>query len=91
LEQRKNKRGNKVFIDFLRNDYAMTAIAPYSLRAKKGAPIATPLEWEELNDSSLHPQSYHLKNIFQRLGKKDNPWKNFNKYNRHIELDDLLD
>lgn len=91
LEQRKNKRGNKVFIDFLRNDYAMTAIAPYSLRAKKGAPIATPLEWEELNDRSLHPQSYHLKNIFQRLGKKENPWKNFNKYNRHIELDALFD
>ncbi|KTD71321.1 non-homologous end-joining DNA ligase [Legionella tucsonensis] len=90
LEQRKNKRGNKVFIDFLRNDYAMTAIVPYSLRAQKGAPVATPLEWEELNDSSLHPKSYHLKNIFQRLGKKENPWKNFNKYNRSIELYDLF-
>lgn len=90
LEQRKNKRGNKVFIDFLRNDYAMTAIVPYSLRAQKGAPVATPLEWEELNDSLLHPKSYHLKNIFQRLGKKENPWKNFNKYNRSIELYDLF-
>ncbi|KTD10977.1 putative ATP-dependent DNA ligase YkoU [Legionella gratiana] len=91
LEQRKNKRGNKVFIDFLRNDYAMTAITPYSLRALKGAPVATPLEWEELNDSSLNPQSYHLKNIFLRLGKKENPWKNFNQYNRHIDLQDLFE
>ncbi|CAM2821406.1 Putative DNA ligase-like protein Rv0938/MT0965 [Legionella steigerwaltii] len=90
LEQRKDKRGNKVFIDFLRNDYAMTAIAPYSLRAKKGAPIATPLEWEELNDNSLNPQSFHINNIFQRLANKENPWKNFNRYNRHIELHDLF-
>ena len=90
LEQRKHQRGNKVFIDFLRNDYAMTAIAPYSLRAKKGAPIATPLTWDELNDPSLNPQSYHLNNIFQRLGKIENPWKNFNKCNRHIELNTLF-
>ncbi|WP_238589533.1 non-homologous end-joining DNA ligase [Legionella cincinnatiensis] len=91
LEQRKDKRGNKVFIDFLRNDYAMTAITPYSLRARKGAPIATPLEWEELNDNSLNPRSYHLKNIFQRLEKTENPWKNFNKYNRNRDLHDLFD
>lgn len=90
LEQRKNKRGHAVFIDFLRNDYAMTAIAPYSLRAKKGAPIATPLEWEELNNKSLNPQSYHLKNIFQRLGQKKNPWENFNKYNRNVALHDIF-
>ncbi|WP_392538778.1 non-homologous end-joining DNA ligase [Legionella sp. 227] len=90
LEQRKDKRGNKVFIDFLRNDYAMTAIAPYSLRAIKGAPIATPLEWKELDNPALHPQSYHLGNIFQRLEHKENPWKNFNKYNRRIELNALL-
>lgn len=90
LEQRKDQRGNKVFIDFLRNDYAMTAIAPYSLRAKKGAPIATPLTWDELNDPSLNPQSYHLNNIFQRLGKIEDPWKNFNKCNRHIELNALF-
>ncbi|AUH72228.1 non-homologous end-joining DNA ligase [Legionella sainthelensi] len=91
LEQRKEKRGNKVFIDFLRNDYAMTAITPYSLRARKGAPIATPVDWKELNDNSLNPRSYHLKNIFQRLEKKENPWKNFNKYNRNIDINNLFD
>lgn len=86
LEQRKAKREDKVFIDFLRNNYAMTAIAPYSLRAQKGAPIATPLAWVELNDTALNPQSYHLKNIFQRLEKRENPWENFNKYNQNIDL-----
>ncbi|WP_133128915.1 non-homologous end-joining DNA ligase [Legionella nagasakiensis] len=84
LEQRKEKRGNKVFIDYLRNDYAMTAVAPYSLRALRHAPIATPIEWEELADKALGPQSYHLKNIFRRLAKKQNPWKNFAQRSKDI-------
>lgn len=79
LEQRKNKRGDKVFIDYLRNDYAMTTIVPYSLRALPKAPVATPVDWNELADKSLQPQSYHLKNIFQRLGQKKDPWKLFTK------------
>ncbi|GGI76393.1 non-homologous end-joining DNA ligase [Legionella impletisoli] len=91
LEQRKNKRGQNVFIDFLRNDYAMTAIAPYSLRAKEGAPVATPISWEEVHDQSLTPQSYTIKNIFRRLGQIDDPWENFNHYNRGKNLQELLD
>lgn len=86
LEQRKNKRGNKVFIDILRNDYGMTTIAPYSLRAKQGAPLATPLNWSEVDDPSLTAQTYHLKNIFRRLAQIDNPWKDFNRSNRQIDL-----
>lgn len=89
-EQRKNKRGNKVFIDVLRNDYAMTVIAPYSLRAISGAPVATPLNWSEVNDISLTPQSYHLKNIFHRLAQVENPWKHFNNYNRQLDVEMLL-
>ncbi|HAT1720871.1 TPA: non-homologous end-joining DNA ligase [Legionella pneumophila] len=77
LEQRKNKRGNKVFIDYLRNDYGMTAVAPYSLRALENAPIATPIDWSELQDKTLGPRSYHLKNIFRRLAQKQDPWTNF--------------
>lgn len=77
LEQRKNKRGDKVFIDYLRNDYAMTAIVPYSLRAHREAPIATPIEWVELADKSIGPKTYHIKNIFLRLAKKKDPWENF--------------
>lgn len=68
----------------------MTVIAPYSLRALKGAPIATPVEWEELNNHALHPQSSHLLNIFQHLGKKTNPWKNFTKCNLNLDLEALF-
>lgn len=77
LEHRKDKRGEKVFLDYLRNDYGMTAVAPYSLRALKNAPVATPISWNELKDKSLGPQTYTMKNIGNYLEKHKHPWKNF--------------
>ena len=77
LEHRKNQRGRKVYIDYLRNDYGMTAIAPYSLRALPGAPVATPIDWAELRNTSLGPRTYHLGNILRRLGQKADPWAGF--------------
>lgn len=85
MEHRKNKRGNKVFIDYLRNDYGMTAIAPYSLRAHKDASIATPIDWDELADKSLGPRSFTLENIFRRLAQKRDPWQDFEKNNQTIQ------
>lgn len=77
MAQRKEKRGNKVFIDYLRNDYGMTAIARFSLRALANAPIATPITWDEVNNQELHPQSFCLKNIFEHIEQNINPWQNF--------------
>jgi bifunctional non-homologous end joining protein LigD len=74
IEVRKNKRRGRVFIDYLRNAYGQTAIAPYSLRAKPGAPIAAPLDWKELG-SFNDPQKYKINNIFARLKKKGDPWR----------------
>lgn len=79
LEIRKEKRGTKIFIDTLRNQWAQLSVAPYSVRAKEGAPIATPLSWSELSNPKLNPQSYNIKNIFRRLSKKKDPWKDFYK------------
>ncbi len=72
VEQRKSKRRGRVFLDYLRNGYAQTTVAPYSVRARPGAPVATPVGWDELD--GLDPQRYTLRNLFRRLAQKDDPW-----------------
>jgi bifunctional non-homologous end joining protein LigD len=75
IEMRKIKRGNKVFIDYLRNDFSATAIAPYSLRANEWAGIATPITWEEVaKDKKLVAYKYNINNIRERVTKTLNPW-----------------
>jgi bifunctional non-homologous end joining protein LigD len=74
MEMRKEKRKGRLFLDFTRNSYGQTSVAPYAVRPKAGAPIATPLEWREL-DKDMSSQRYRIDNIFRRLGQKDDPWE----------------
>jgi bifunctional non-homologous end joining protein LigD len=74
VEQRIEKRKERLFIDTLRNTYGHTIAAPYAVRAKKGAPVAAPLLWEELDDPELNAQRYNVRNIFQRLEQTGDPW-----------------
>jgi bifunctional non-homologous end joining protein LigD len=84
-EVRKEKRGSRLFLDYLRNAYAQTAVTPYSLRALPGAPVATPLDWDELQDTDLNARSYTIQNIFRRLGQKSDPWKDIQKHALSLE------
>lgn len=78
LEVLKAKRRGRIFIDYLRNGYGATAVAPYAVRAKPGAPVATPVSWKELATLDS-PQKYTLKNIFRRLATGKDPWKAFGR------------
>lgn len=77
IEQRKSKRGKRIFIDYLRNAYGQTTVAPYTVRAREGAPVATPLDWAELKKSALTARRYTVRNIFRRLAQKPDPWADF--------------
>ncbi|MGD8376980.1 MAG: non-homologous end-joining DNA ligase [Acidobacteriota bacterium] len=77
---RKDRRRGRLYLDVGRNAYAQTAVAPYSLRALPGAPVATPIEWEELSRSDVGPRSWNLGNLFRRLGQRDDPWKNLRRH-----------
>lgn len=71
-EHRKANRGRRVYIDTMRNAYAQTAVAPYSVRARPGAPVAAPLDWSEVGKTE--PDGYTIRNLFRRLGRKKDPW-----------------
>ena len=85
VAQRKAERGDRVYLDVMRNAYAQTGVAPYSVRAKPGAPVATPLAWRELDDPRLHPRRYHLRNIFRRLGPRDCPWRDIDRHAQSLD------
>ena len=74
LEFYKEKRGDRLFLDINRNAYQQHAVAPYSLRAIPGAPVATPLEWDEALDPKWDPQRWTIKNLFRRLAQREDPW-----------------
>ena len=63
-----------MLVDVARNTYGQTAVAPYAVRAKPGAPVATPLAWHELDDPELHPQRWTLATIPERLERAGDPW-----------------
>jgi bifunctional non-homologous end joining protein LigD len=73
-EWRKNKRDGKILVDTARNTYGQTVVAPYAVRAIEGAPVATPLAWEELSDPELSARSWTLRTVVVRLGERGDPW-----------------
>lgn len=73
----KASRAGRIFIDYLRNGRGATAIAPYSPRARPGAPVSTPLDWSELG-SGLRPGPFSVVNIKRRLEALSvDPWADY--------------
>ena len=85
VETLKKERKGRVFLDYLRNAYGQTGVAPYSVRPLPGAPVAAPLDWDELSSSGLHPRKYHIGNIKRRLSQKEDPWKDMERHKRSIK------
>ena len=70
----KSDRSKRIFIDYLRNSREATAVAPYSTRARPGAPVSVPIEWSELG-SLKSANQYTVRNLMQRLVRQSkDPW-----------------
>jgi bifunctional non-homologous end joining protein LigD len=79
IQFRKEKREGRLFVDVNRNGYAATAVPPYAVRPKPGAPVATPLRWEELADDALAPDAWSIRTVLQRLDELGgDPWADIN-------------
>lgn len=77
VEPRKAARGDRIYADIMRNGYAQTAVAPYSVRAHPGAPVAVPLHWDEVTDPHLSPRGVTIRTIAARLDQlasTGDPW-----------------
>jgi len=81
---RKDQRKGRLYIDYLRNSYGQTSVAPFSIRAIENAPIATPINWNELENKAFNAQFYNINNIFKRLEKTEDPWKDFDTSSKSI-------
>ena len=73
----KSKRTGKIFVDYLRNAEGATAVSAYSLRARRNAPVATPIGWNELA-KDIRQDHFNVKNVPARLRQmKKDPWADF--------------
>jgi bifunctional non-homologous end joining protein LigD len=75
----KQKREGRLFLDVNRNAYAQTAVAPYAVRAKRGAPIALPITWSDVESDELRPDGIGMRNISEWLRGRKDPWKSMER------------
>jgi bifunctional non-homologous end joining protein LigD len=80
LEFMKAKRRGRIFFDVNRNSYAQTAVAPFSVRPKPGAPVAVTLDWSEVSDRRLRPDGFSM----QAALKRDDAWEGFRRSARSV-------
>ncbi|SOX53718.1 ATP-dependent DNA ligase [Mycobacterium ahvazicum] len=84
VEARKDKRGDRVYLDIMRNAYAQTAVAPYAVRARPTAPVATPLEWDELDTRGLRADRFTIGDLPKRLSGQGDPWADMYRHARSL-------
>ena len=80
----KSGRAKRIFIDYLRNSREATAVAPYSTRARLGAPVSVPIEWSELDNLKTANQ-YTVLNLMQRLARRrKDPWAGIGRFKQSL-------
>jgi bifunctional non-homologous end joining protein LigD len=80
----KSKRHGKIFVDYLRNARGATWVAPYSTRARPGAPVSTPLAWDELDSEDIRVR-FTLENVPARLARlRRDPWADIAKTHQSL-------
>ncbi len=84
LEDHIKARKGRIFLDTLRNSYGATAVAPYSVRARPQASVATPVEWDEV-EAGVNPRDWTIVNLPNRLAQKEDPWKDMMRHAQKLE------
>ncbi|MBF7083547.1 non-homologous end-joining DNA ligase [Desulfallas sp. Bu1-1] len=69
VERNVIRRSGKVYMDYLQNGRGKTMAFPYSLRPEPGAPVSTPLTWDEVEEMNIDPGGFNILTIFDRVKK----------------------
>jgi bifunctional non-homologous end joining protein LigD len=86
LEWRKADRGDKIYVDVNRNNYAQHAVSPEAVRSRPMARVAVPLHWEELSDRKLRPDRWTVGSVGERVDAEGDPWKGMGRRARALPI-----
>jgi bifunctional non-homologous end joining protein LigD len=80
----KRDRGGRILVDTGRNGYSATFAAPYTVRAKPGAPVSAPCTWEEVETGAVHPRSFTLRTMSARIDRDGDVWADMKRRGRSL-------
>jgi bifunctional non-homologous end joining protein LigD len=83
-QHRKADRHGRLYVDVARSGWAQTVVAPYSVRPRAGAPVATPITWDELDDPALRPDRWTIASLPTRLEAAGDPWRDMARRARSV-------
>ena len=69
VERMKDKRGGKLYVDYGQNGEGRTIVVPYTIRARDGAVVSTPIEWDEV-DEELDPTRFTIRTVLDRVRER---------------------
>jgi bifunctional non-homologous end joining protein LigD len=84
LEWKRADRGARIYIDVNRINYAQHAVAPYGVRARPKAPVAMPIDWQELDDPKLKPDRWTVRTAADRVEREGDAWKDIGRHARRL-------
>jgi bifunctional non-homologous end joining protein LigD len=77
VAQRKDDRGQLVYVDVMRNGYGQTAVPAFAVRPRPGGPVSTPIAWDEVG--RVGPAEFTVSTLGKRLARRDDPWNGFRR------------
>jgi bifunctional non-homologous end joining protein LigD len=80
----KADRRGRIYVDTGRNGYSATFAAPYTIRAKRGAPVSAPCSWEELERGTVGPATFTLRTMPERLDRVGDLWETLHRRGRSL-------
>jgi bifunctional non-homologous end joining protein LigD len=81
----KSDRRGRIYVDTGRNGYSATFAAPYTVRAKRGAPVSAPCTWDELERGTVDPGTFTLRNVPERIAEVGDLWADMKRRGRSLK------